>query len=129
MKVSGKFKRMAAAVGTAGVLSAAVITASAGAASASTLPKGRVQLCSQGNYTAYLKFPYRGGLESYAVPRGKCWNHYMGGNRWEPIKVYGVWNSHPNQSFYIGTKWYDGAVSGIGIGAEGSTTKPYLWTW
>ena len=129
MKVSGRLKRMAVAVGTAGVLSTAVITASAGAASASTIPNGQVQLCSQGNYTVYMEFPNRGGLESTTVPQGQCWQHYMGGNSWEPIKVYGIWNSHPDQSFYIGIEWYDGAVSGIGIGAEGSTTNPYLWTW
>jgi hypothetical protein len=129
MKISGRLKRIVAAVSTVGVLSGVVIAASAGVASASTIPTGRVQLCAQGNYAAYLQFPDRGGLESALVPQGQCWDQYMGGNSWEPIKVYGVWNTNPNQSFYIGTEWYDGAVSGIGIGAEGVTTAPCLWTW
>ncbi len=128
MKVSGRLKRIVAAASTVGVLSGAVIAASAGVASASTIPKGYVQLCAQGNYTAYLSFPDL-GKTSTLVPPGQCWDHYVGGNSWEPIKVYGVWNTNPSQSFYIGTEWYDGAVSGIGIGAEGVTTAPYLWTW
>ena len=129
MKISGKLKRAAVAATAAGVLSGVVIAGTAAAASASTIPGGTVQICAQGNYTAYIVFPYRGGFASTLVPRGQCWINYMGGNSWEPIKVYGVWNTHPDQSFYIGTEWYDGAVSGIGIGAEGSTTSPYLWTW
>ncbi len=180
MKVSGRLKRMAAAVAaavvTAGGLSGAVIAAHrgdalravpvhrgsppapaqkewkappartsnmvgqgtgappaagvrAGAASASTIRKGHVKFCAQGNYAAYIKFPHRRGLESTIVPRGHCWYQYMGGKRREPIKVYGIRNTNPSQSFYIGTRWYDGAVSGIGIGAEGVTTRPYLRTW
>jgi hypothetical protein len=128
MKVSGRIKRLAAAAGAVAVLSGTVIAAGAGAASASTIPKGYVQLCAQGNYVAYVKFPSR-ELQSFTVKPGHCWKEYMGGRSSESIKVYGIWNTHPGQSFYIGTKKYDGAVSGIGIGAEGITTKPHLYTW
>jgi hypothetical protein len=129
MRIPRKLKLAVAALGTAGALSGAVIVGGTAAASASTIPGGHVQICAQGNYTAYIVFPYRGGFSSTLVPQGQCWWDYMGGNSWEPINVYGIWNTHPDQSFYIGTEWYDGAVSGIGIGAEGVTTSPYLETW
>ena len=128
MKVSGKLKRIAAAMGAVGVLSGTVIAVSVGPASASTIPKGYVQLCAQGNYRAYITFPHR-KIQSFKVKPNTCWKEYMGGNRSEPIKVYGIWNTHPRKNFYIGTEKYDGAVSGIGIGAEGVTTKPFLYTW
>jgi hypothetical protein len=128
MKVPGRIMRIAVAVGTVGVLSGAGVAASVGPASASTIPKGYVQLCAQGNYRAYITFPHR-KLQSFTVKPGTCWKEYMGGQGSERIRVYGWWNTHSNQSFYIGSRKYDGAVSGIGIGAEGVTTKPYLYTW
>jgi hypothetical protein len=129
MRIPRKLKLAAVALSTAGALSGAAIVGGTASASASTIPGGHVQICAQGNYTAYIVFPDRGGLSSTLVPQGHCWWDYMGGNSWEPINVYGVWNTHPDQSFYIGTEWYDGAVSGIGIGAEGVTTSPWLETW
>jgi hypothetical protein len=129
MKVSGKIKRIAAAASAVGVLSGAAIAASAGVASASTIPTGEVQICAQGNYAAYIEFPDLNDSTSTVVPQGQCWISPVHSDGWEPIDVYGIWNTHPGQSFYIGTEWYDEAVSGIGIGAEGTSTSPYLWTW
>lgn len=31
--------------------------------------------------------------------------------------------------FVIGTEWYNGDVSGMGIGAEGTSTSPWIETW
>jgi hypothetical protein len=128
MKISGRLMRVAAAVATVGALSGTIITASAEAAPASSIHKGYVQLCAQGNYSAFITFPKR-ELQSFTVKPGDCWKTLMGARGKETIKVYGYWNSHPNQSFYIGTENFSGGVSGIGIGAEGVTTKPYLYTW
>jgi hypothetical protein len=129
VRSSGLLKRAAIAVGATSLISGIAIAGTAAAASASTIGVGQVQICAQGNYAAYIVFPRRGGYTSTIVPQGQCWIKTMGGVKSEPIEVYGVWNTHPDQSFYIGTEWYDGADSGIGIGAEGVSTSPYLWTW
>ncbi len=112
----------------------AVLGASMVSASASTIPYQHVEVCAQGNYTAYAQFPSGlGGFETTLIPPGTCWYESVpavgGATGWQPINVYGIWNTHPDQSFYIGTEWYNADVSGIGIGAERVTTSPYLWTW
>lgn len=121
----------AAGVATAGIAAAAVL-GGAGSSYASTIAKGDVQLCAQGNYAAVLQFPDRGGYESTVVSPGQCWKGHMGGNGSEPINVIGIYNTSSN-TFKIGTVYFNGSTSGIGIGAEGTTANAgagaYLYTW
>src|SRR5260370_1654659 len=83
------FRSIVAAASTVGVLSGAVIAVSAGAASASTIPKGYVQICAQRNYTASFSSPDLANT-SPLVPPGQCWVPYAGGNSLKPIKDSGV---------------------------------------
>jgi hypothetical protein len=120
------FKRLAATA----VVSGALFVGLAAPASASTLSKGYVQVCAQGNYRAYIEFPNRGNMISTVVYPGTCWVRYMGGNSWEPIEVFGKYNNG-GSPFALGTVQYNGAVSGLGIGAEGTTSsgQHWMWTW
>jgi hypothetical protein len=145
MKISQNVKRALVALAASGavggaLLGASITSASAttGApaitsASASTIPYQHVQICAQGNYTVQAYFSTGlGNFLTTLIPAKTCWYHDVpgvGGTGWQPIKVYGFWNTHPNESFYIGTEYYNLDSSGIGIGAEGVTTHPYLWNW
>jgi hypothetical protein len=111
------------------VVAAAAIAGMAAPASASTISKGFVQICAQGNYRAVVQFPSRGYYESTLVNPGSCWYRYMGGGHgWEQIRVFGDYNQSSSR-FFVGTVWYNGDVSGVGIGAEGTTTNRYYITW
>jgi hypothetical protein len=132
VRITRKLRRIALALAATGAVSGAVLGVTMTSASASTIPFQHVQLCSQGNYTTYALFPDRGGLETTLVPAGTCWYEPLGpisGVGWEPVEIYGEWNTHPGTYFYIGTEYYNANVSGIGIGAEGTTTSPWLETW
>jgi hypothetical protein len=132
MRIPRATRRVVVALAASGAVSAAVLGATMASASASTIPYQHVEVCAQGNYTAWAEFPTRGGFETTAIAPGTCWYQAMppfGATGSEPVNVYGVWNTDPGQSFYIGTEYYNPEVSGIGIGAEGVTTSPYLWTW
>ncbi|WP_035844536.1 hypothetical protein [Kitasatospora azatica] len=121
-------KRLIATAAAAASLGAVAVIGTASPAAASTISNGNVQVCAQGTYPVYAQFPYRGGWSTTIVNPGNCWLHYVGGNSWEPINVYGL---YPNSSatFSLGTFWYDGAVSGIGIGGEGTPWQhdTYIW--
>jgi hypothetical protein len=133
VKVSRTMKRALVALAASGAVSGAVLGASITGASASTIPYQHVEICAQGNYTAQAYFSTGlGNFWTTLIPAGTCWYEDVpgaGGTGWQAIEIYGFWNTHPNQNFYIGTEFYNPASSGIGIGAEGVTTSPYLLTW
>ncbi|QMU76693.1 hypothetical protein GXW83_14030 [Streptacidiphilus sp. PB12-B1b] len=127
MSITRSVKRLTTALACSVLAAGALVGVNATSASASTISNGYVQLCAQGDYPAYIVFPYRGGFSSTIVQPKTCWYTYMGGNSWEPIDIYGLGN---NSVIPIGEVWYDGSVSGIGIGAEGyASDNPYYWTW
>ncbi|MBS2540091.1 hypothetical protein KGQ20_45865 [Catenulispora sp. NF23] len=109
------------------VVAAALGVTSAATASASSIQNDYVQLCAQGDYPSVIQFPDRGGWSSTVVNPGDCWWNYVGGSSWEPINVLKV-NGDGSQS-YLGTVWYDGDASGVGIGTEGSSDSPWYQTW
>jgi hypothetical protein len=119
-------RRAALALATAGAVTGTLMVTGSGAASASTIPNNEVQLCAQGKYPAFLAFPDLGWWESPLEQPGQCWLAKVGGDGWQPIYVYEVGSNSATQ---IDTEWYDGQVSGIGIGAEGTSDNPYVWTW
>jgi hypothetical protein len=136
MKMKNSVRRIATGLGVAGLLSAGVVLASAGSASASTIPGGQLQLCAQGNYSAFvhvLSEPLPGGgtsreFESTIQSPGQCWQEPVDtAGQWAQVDVVGI---YPDGSqFYIGSESYNSSVAGMGIGAEGTTDSPYIWTW
>ncbi|MBV2353821.1 hypothetical protein KUM39_05520 [Streptomyces sp. J2-1] len=119
-------KRVAAAVVAAGAMTAGLLAGTAGTASASTIQNQWVQLCAQGNYPAVVQFPQRGNFESVIVSPGQCqWWNFGSIHAWEPINVIDVWSNRT-----VGTTWYNGDVSGVGIGAQGQEGgSQWIQTW
>jgi hypothetical protein len=135
MRISSLVKRVAVAAG----VTAAVVGGSTVAASASTIPNGQLQICSQGNYWSYihvLSAPVPGGngmttqtFASTLVAPGTCWKQPVNTlGAWVQVDVVGLYNTSGHE-FYIGSQWYNSSVAGLGIGAEGTTTSPFIWTW
>ena len=136
MKVKNSVRRIAVGLGVAGLLSAGAVLAGTATASASTIPFGELQLCAQGNYPAFvhvLSVQGPNGLStgdsaSTIQSPGQCWMSPVNTlGQWAQVDVVGL---HPDGSqFYIGSEWYNSSVSGMGIGAEGSSDSPFIWTW
>ena len=139
MKISRKLKRIARAISAAGILSGAVIVGSVGVASASTIPNGHIQICSQGHYRGFIHvlpklIPNSGGattrsFESPIVKPGKCWwnrQKFSTAGQWVQVDVVGL---HTNgRQFYICSYWWNSS-SGLGIGEEGRQWAPWTETW
>lgn len=130
------FKRTAVVLGLCGVVAAAV-TVGATEASASTIPAGHIQICAQGSYPAYIHLLsepvpnsnlYTRDLSSPVQESGQCWwTAFDTGGAWVQVDVVGV---HPSsgQDFYIGSYWWNSS-SGLGIGAEGTESAPWMEQW
>ncbi len=134
MSISTRIKRLGAlAVGITAIAGLGVSTAVS--ASASTIPNGQIQICAQGNYPAYIHILPRSlgngatttGMASVLINPGQCrtygFNTLGGANQ---VDVVGI---RPNGSeFYIGSQWWNSAT-GLGLGAEGTPSNPYIWQW
>ncbi|MER6540702.1 hypothetical protein ABT215_44580 [Streptomyces sp900105755] len=115
MRFAMKTRRLAVSAAAICATATSLLAVTAPSASASTIKNQWVQLCAQGDYPAVLQFPNRGGMESTAVNPGQCnWWNWQSNNTWEPINVIDIY-SHKT----VGTVWYNGNVSGVGIGAIG----------
>lgn len=141
MKISRKLKRVAAAISAASVLSGAVIVGSTGIASASTIPNGHIQICAQGDYSAFihvLSEPIPNSNETTqtfastivvpGTPHACWWNQqpFDTFGQWVQVDVVGI---HSNgQQFYIRSYWWNSS-GGLGIGAEGDQWSPWTETW
>lgn len=137
--LSSSWRRALTAAGVAGALAA---TAVAGAtdASASTIPDGHIQLCAQGSYGVFLHIlsvpipnsaAITGSVDSIVLHPNEGWNSCW----WTPWNTHGqraqvdIVEVRPDGSqFYIGSKWWN-SDTGLGIGAEGSESHPWLQTW
>jgi hypothetical protein len=82
------------------------------------------KLCAYGNYTAYGQIPQQGNVTTLLVTPGNCQSISLAGGT-TYAKVYGLWNTHPQDSFYVGTAHFS-ADTGWSGSAEGTTTSPYL---
>lgn len=121
MGISTTIRRIAVTAGAA-VLAAGVTTAVATPAQAA-MGKGRVQLCSKGNYAAYLKFA--SGTTTLVNP-GSCvsWNIPSDTTR---IDVRGHYNTS-SSTFYIGSVFANSSTNpGVKIVSNGTTTDPGLY--
>jgi hypothetical protein len=132
-------KRVVMTIGASGLLAAALAALAASAtapASASTIPDGKLQLCVQGNYPAFIHVlpaslgsgATTRGLASHLVSPGDCWiSSANTAGQWAQVDVVGIRDD--GSQFYIGSQWYNSSVSGLGLGAEGSEESPYIWHW
>lgn len=115
-------RRTLRAIAVAGAMTGVAVGVSVGSADADVA--GQFKVCAYGNYAAYVQIPQQGGIQSFIAPQGTCTEVSIApgttyGN------VYGIWNTDPDQSFYIGTVGLD-AGTGYTAAAEGTTTSPYL---
>lgn len=129
---------MLAALGIAGVL-AAVSAVGAADASASTIPNGHIQICAQGSYPAFIHVlsknlgnglstgTFSSAVESPNEGSSSCWwTQFDTHGQSVQVDVVGL-DSNGNQ-FYIGSRWWNSST-GLGIGAEGSSSSPWIETW
>ena len=138
MSIKKTIKRVTAPLAATGLVGAAIVGVGATPAAASTIQNGWLQLCAQGNYSAFIHvLPVNLGngatTEDYQSPivraGGPCWWAPVNtDNQWAQVDVVGIYNGS-GQQFYIGSEWYNGNVSGMGIGAEGSSTSPWIQKW
>ncbi|MDX2709182.1 hypothetical protein PV350_41035 [Streptomyces sp. PA03-6a] len=122
MSVILKAKKAAIAAGTAFLLAGAVVVGTAGSAAAAVPYTFKV--CAYGNYTAYGEIPQQGGYSTYLVSPGQCQKITINSGSTYG-KVWGLYNTHPNDRFYVGTANFT-ASKGWSGSAEGTTTSPWL---
>jgi hypothetical protein len=122
MRVMSKVKRFAVAAGAASLLAGAAVAVTAGSAEAAVPHTFKV--CAYGNYTAQADIPQQGGFSTYLIQPGQCQQiPIVAGSTYG--NVWGFYNTHPDQRFYVGTATFNSATGWTG-GAEGTTTSPYL---
>ncbi|PSK61699.1 hypothetical protein B0E53_06398 [Micromonospora sp. MH33] len=85
-----------------GLLAAAATVGTLASASPAFAATGATGVCSKGNYSSYLEFPYRGGLTTYVAPPGSCVSVHFGKYSSEPVYVYGSKNG---TRVYLGTRY------------------------
>jgi hypothetical protein len=126
----GKFgiikKSAAVAAGGVVIVSALAFTTAGSAAAATTA--NQFTLCATGNYAAYVTFPDRGKASSFVAEAGTCQTVKTTGDTSEHITVFGLYNTHPDVHFTVGSFVYNDAVGG-GADAAGTTTAPKLERW
>jgi hypothetical protein len=137
MSIKMSLRKTLVAFCSASALAIAGLTASAPAASASTIPNGNIQICAQGDYPAFIhilstSIPNSGGettrdLSSPIEYPGSCWwTPFDTAGQWVQVDVVGIHSD--GQQFYIGSYWWNSS-SGLGIGAEGDQWSPWTQTW
>lgn len=131
MSVKSVFiKRAAMSVAAMGIVSTgAVAVASSASASIGT---GRIQLCSQGNYTSDLTWD-PSGLHTYVVPEGTCQTFDVPG--WaSTITVGGFYNTSQAHFDIVTLVPFAGDPfgpnhTGMALGTRGTTTAPSILRW
>ncbi|MFI7605969.1 hypothetical protein ACIBTV_12675 [Micromonospora sp. NPDC049366] len=104
MRIAGAARRVASTVIALGVAAGALVAGPTSAAQAS-IGTGRIQLCAQGNYAAYLTMSSPTGawesVQSPDVAPGSCatWN-IVRDSRYTVINVFGKYNTKSG-SFWI----------------------------
>ncbi|MFB7598523.1 hypothetical protein [Streptomyces sp. NPDC056160] len=127
--MSGKSVSLRAVTTVVGAALAAGTLLSSGSAQAATasIGAGRVQLCAQGNYAAYLVFNTAQqdlqGTATSTVAQGSCQTFGIvnyGGGRQTSISVIGRYNTS-NDTFYVGGLNVDPTGGGWKFFAQGTT--------
>ena len=83
-----------------------------------------LKLCGKGNYATYAEIPQQGGVATVIAFPNTCTQIYSADGT-TYAKVWGIWNTHPQDRFYVGTVHFDGAAGWTG-GSGGTTTSPHL---
>lgn len=150
------FRRTAVA-GAAVAAIAAAGAVFAQSASASTIPAGQIQICAQGDYSAFIHVlgnvrpdpNYRdpsglqqaftsvqpthpadpgGGVVSSVVSPQQC--QVLGLDTAGATAQVDVVGLRPDGSeFYITSSSWNSSQSGLGIGTEGTSAAPFVWQW
>jgi hypothetical protein len=112
----------------------AVISLTAGAALATAIIMGDAasaqarrphtfKICAYGNYAAYAEIPQQ-RTSTVIAHTGQCVQITTPAST-TYAKVWGFWNTHPQDRFYVGTAHFKGADGYTG-GANGTTGAPTL---
>jgi hypothetical protein len=120
MKANKVFKGARVAVAAVAVAGCGI---AASAVPASAAVPHTFKICAYGNYTAYGVIPQQGASTLLASP-GQCQQVPLASGS-TYANVYGLWNTHPQDSFYVGTAHFSAGTGWTG-GAEGTTTAPTL---
>ncbi|WP_037855220.1 hypothetical protein [Streptomyces sp. NRRL S-340] len=114
-------------VGAAALASGALLSSGPAQAATASIGAGRVQLCAQGNYAAYLVFNTaeqdQSATATATVAQGTCQTFDItnyGGHRQTGISVFGKFNTS-NSSFYVDGFNVDPTGSGWKLFARGTT--------
>lgn len=128
MKTMNVLRRTGALLGAGGALASALVLASAGSSAAAT-GSGTFTLCAAGNYTAYAVFTDRGDIATTLIPAGQCWSEStFRDHANDHYTVYGLYNTHPNDSFTVGSSSFNDN-SGGNAQARGTAAAPVLIAW
>ncbi|MFE4450674.1 hypothetical protein [Streptomyces sp. NPDC056796] len=134
--LSQSFSKRAAA-GVVGAALASGLLLSAGQAQAATaaIGAGRVQLCAQGNYAAYLVFntaqQNQQGVATATVSAGSCQTFDIvnyGGGQQTGISVIGKYNTSSG-TFYVDGLNVDPTGGGWKLFAKGTTANAGAGSW
>ncbi|MGW2836612.1 hypothetical protein ACWCWD_02275 [Streptomyces sp. NPDC001493] len=133
---SQSFSRRAAvtAVGAA-LVSGALLSGGPAQAATAAIGAGRVQLCAQGNYAAYLVFNTaqqdQQGVATATVSAGSCQTFNIvnyGGGRQTGISVIGKYNTS-SDTFYVDGLNVDPTSGGWKLFAKGTTANAGAGAW
>ncbi|WP_190812458.1 hypothetical protein [Saccharopolyspora pogona] len=135
MGVKNAVKRVVVGLGATGLLSGALLAGTVATASASTIPNGYIQICAQGNYSAYVEVHpaelgggmTTGGMASTIQRPGNCWMQKLSTHGVDaPVDVWGI---RPDGStFHVGAASYN-SKDGLGLGAQGTVSRPTMAKW
>ncbi|MGW5645155.1 hypothetical protein ACWEV3_37265 [Saccharopolyspora sp. NPDC003752] len=135
MGVKNAVKRVVVGLGATGLLSGALLTGTVATASASTIPDGYIQICAQGNYSAFVDIhpaELGGGGTTVGVISpvqrpGSCWLRKFSTHGVDaPVDVWGI---RPDGSqFHVGAASYN-SKDGLGLGAQGTVGAPTMAKW
>jgi hypothetical protein len=120
MRFRSKVHGIALAAAGGAVVLAGMVIATPGTALADVAP-GQLELCANGNYTADAQFP-QANTSTVEIPAGTCLTVGVPGGGAQAVDIFGFFNTHPDQSFFVGETETTGAPELCR--AEGTTTDP-----
>jgi hypothetical protein len=127
------YRKRAAGAAILGVALSAGLIAVAGGPAAAATTAHQFTICATGNYTAYAVLPNRNMQTGFVTNNLKNVANCatisdLKNIHSDHVIVKGIWNTHPDSSFVVGTFSFDDDEGG-GADAGGSTTAPRLLRW
>ncbi|MGW0925154.1 hypothetical protein ACWD3J_39895 [Streptomyces sp. NPDC002755] len=121
MSVKTKVKKAAGAAAATSLLTVGMLAGTAGSAAAAS---NTVTVCAYGNYTIYATVPQQGYAATTLIYPGQCGSIGVADSTYY-ANVWGLYNTHPDVRFYVGTAHFSGSAGWFGH-ASGTTTAPEL---